>query len=271
MDEQERKQHIQKTFNTVATGYDDPALAFFPKAAAHLPEIFNFQGHEHVLDIATGTGTPAIAIAPYLINGKVSGVDFSENMLTQAKVKLAANNLSNVELHQMDMQTLVFPDNHFDAANASFALFFVEDMLNLLNHIASKVKPKGKIVSCAFYDDSFSPNIDLFLARVKQYGVEPPEFTWKLIGTEDKYQHLYESAELTDIKIHRKDISYYLQDANAWWSIIWNAGFRGLISQFEPSKLAQFKQEHLTEINKLNTEQGIPLKIEILFAEGIKK
>jgi len=272
MDEQERKQHIQKTFNTVATGYDDPALAFFPKAAAHLPEIFSFKGHEHVLDIATGTGTPAMAIAPHLTSGKVSGVDFSEGMLTQAKTKLTANGLSNIELHQMDMQALAFPDNHFDAANASFAIFFVEDMLSLLNHITSKVKPNGKVVSCAFYDNSFSPHVDLFLERVQQYGVETPELSWKKIATEDKYQRFYESAdELTNIKIHRKDISYYLHDADAWWSIIWNAGFRGLISQFEPSQLAQFKQEHLAEIDKLNTQQGIALQIEILFAEGTKK
>jgi len=271
MDEQERKQHIQKTFNTVATGYDNPALAFFPKAAAHLPEIFNFKGHEHVLDIATGTGTPAIAIAPYLQHGKVTGIDFSEKMLAQAQAKIMKNNLSNIELYQMDMQMLTFPDNYFDAGNASFAIFFVDNMLNLLSHIASKVKPKAKIVSCAFYQDSFSPNIDLFLEKVQLYGIEPPEFNWKKIDTEDKYQHLYESAGLTEIKIHRRDISYHLDDANAWWSIIWNAGFRGVISQFDPPQLAQFKQEHLAEINNLSTEQGIPLKIEILFAEGTKK
>lgn len=64
MDEQQRKQLIQNTFNTVASGYDNAAMRFFQKAAQCLPGIFNFRGNEQVLDVATGTGRAALAMTP---------------------------------------------------------------------------------------------------------------------------------------------------------------------------------------------------------------
>ena len=66
MNEQEMKLNSQKTFDTVSPGYDNSALRFFEYAAQGLPAIFDFRGNERVLDVASGTGTPAAAIAPHV-------------------------------------------------------------------------------------------------------------------------------------------------------------------------------------------------------------
>ena len=113
MDEHERKLHIKNTFNTVSEGYDNPALRFFINSAKKLPDIFQFKGDEQVLDVATGTGIAALELAGALPQGKVTGIDFSDGMLNQAKSKAAALQLNNTEFLHMDMQTIAFPRQPF--------------------------------------------------------------------------------------------------------------------------------------------------------------
>ena len=157
MDEQQRKAQLKKTFDTVAEGYGTTGMEFFHHAAAHLPRIFKLKGHEHVLDVASGTGIAATALAPHLPRGKVTGIDLSEGMLAQARARAQSQALDNIELHPMDMQNIGFDNAHFDAANCSFGLFFLPDMQSLLQHIASKVKSGGQVVACSFYQGSFGP------------------------------------------------------------------------------------------------------------------
>jgi len=268
MDDQQRKAQLKKTFDTVAEGYGSSGMEFFHHAAAHLPRVLKLQGHEHLLDIATGTGIAATAIAPHLPRGKVTGIDLSEGMLAQARARAQSLGLDNIDLHPMDMQAIGFDNVRFDAANCSFGLFFVPDMLGLLQHIASKVKPGGQVVACSFYQGSFEPNVDLFLERIQRYGIAPPAFTWKNICTEEQFRALYDSAGLSDVQVQRHDIGYPLNDAEAWWRVIWYAGFRGLVAQLGEAELAQFKQEHLAEISTLHNGQGIPLNVTALFASG---
>jgi len=268
MDDQQRKAQVKKTFDTVAEGYGTTGMEFFHNAATHLPQILRLQGHEQLLDVATGTGIAATAIAPHLPRGTVTGIDLSESMLAQARARAQRLDLGNILLHPMDMQNLVFDDAHFDAANCSFGLFFLPDMLGLLQHIASKVKSGGQIVACSFYEGAFEPNLNLFLARIQRYGVEPPAFTWKNISTEERFRALYDDAGLRNIQLQRFDIGYFLPSAEDWWRIIWYAGFRGLVAQLSAPQLLEFKQAHLAEIDALKTTQGIPLKVSVLFASG---
>ncbi len=268
MDEIQRKEFIRQTFNTVAPGYDRPALRFFQDSAAHLVEQLELIGDEHVLDVATGTGAVALVLARCLENGQVTGVDMSDGMLQQAREKAAAQGLSNVAFHTMDMTALEFPAALFDCATASFALFFVEDMATCLRGIVAQLKPGGRMLICGFAGPSFAPNVDLFLARIEKYGVIVPPLSWKRLGDEALNQALFAAAGLEDIQIQRRDLSYHLPDAEAWWDILWYAGFRGLLNQLSEAELNRFRAEHLDEISALATAQGIPLQVEVLYTHG---
>lgn len=268
MNDTERKQHIQKTFDTVAPGYDRPALRFFANAAAVLPELFKFRGDEQVLDVATGTGQAARALACHVPRGRVTGVDFSEGMLAQARTHAAAQNLSNTEFLFMDMQAMTFASRRFDAANCSFGLFFVEDMDGLLRHIAAQVKPGGTVLACSFYDTSFEPLSDLFFDRLEKFGIARPPVAWKRIASEEKGAALFKRAGLIDVHAQRRDLGYHLRNAEEWWDIIWFAGFRGLVNQLAPDALTEFKREHLAEIGARSTAEGLKLDVEIVFTQG---
>jgi len=271
MDEQELKAFFKSTFNNVAEGYDNSAMRFFPESARHLPEYLNLNGNEHVLDVATGTGCAALLIAKYLPEGQVTGIDFSKGMLSRAMKKRSESGLDNVKFIEMDMQSLDFPDNHFDAAVSAFSIFFVEDMKKQLTHIAKKVKHDGKIIITTFYDNAFSPLVDLFLDRLNKYGIEPPTLAWKRVATQEKCTSLFNDAGLHNAKSEQIECGYHLNGTSDWWHIIWNGGFRGLVNQLAPDELARFKEEHCAEVQRLASDKGIWLEMSIIYTIGTNK
>ena len=268
MEDKQRQEFIKQTFNAVAPGYDRPALRFFHDNAAQLAEQLRLTGNEHVLDIATGTGAVALTLAQHLPAGHVTGIDFSEGMLQQAKDKAQALGLRNVAFQVMDMTALSLPPNRFDCATAAFALFFVEDMAACLRGVAERLKPGGRVLASTFSEQSFAPNSDLFLERIERYGVAIPPLGWKRLCTEALNHELFSAAGLEDTQVVRRDLSYHLPNPEAWWEILWYAGFRGLLNQLSDADRERFKQEHLAEIAGLATTEGIPLHVEILYATG---
>src|SRR5438105_4916398 len=65
-----------------------------------------------VLDVATGTGNTAFALAPHV--ARVVGLDLTPEMLDQARRLAAERGVANVEWVVGDAQQLPFPDASFD-------------------------------------------------------------------------------------------------------------------------------------------------------------
>ncbi len=270
MSDQDHTRRVKATFDAVSNAYDCEPLRFFRSAAQLLPAIFGFSGNESVLDVAAGTGTPALAMASHLPNGSVTGVDLSEGMLARAEAKCRNAGLANVSFHPMDMTAMTFEEGAFDAANCSFGVFFVDDMAGALRHIASKVKPDGSVVTTHFCAGSFGRLTELLGHKVEAYGLPKPPPGWLRVATEAQNAELFEAAGLSHVEVSRHDLGYFLKSPEQWWDVVWNAGYRGLISQLEPERLQQFKREHLEEVAALATPEGLRLDIEVLITKGTR-
>ena len=259
---------LKDTFNAVADVYDDPVLRFFPACARHVADLLDLRGDERVLDVATGTGHVALEIAARLPRGRVAGVDFSAGMLAQARQKAAARGVANVEFAEMDMQDLRFDAGQFDAAVCAFGIFFVEDMETTLAHIASKVRPGGTVVLCNFQKDYFFPLRKLLTDRLAAHGVSLPPQTWERIAVEAGCRTLFETAGLRDVRVEARNMGYWLADENEWWDVVWNAGFRRMLSQLPAADLPSFRADHLRDVAALKTAQGLRLDVGVLFTVG---
>ena len=270
MNEEQHKIIIKETFNSVSSEYDNKALRFFSESAKHLASILHLRGNERVIDIATGTGNAALAIATHLPQGHVTGVDFSSGMLEQARRKATLQNVQNVKFIEMDMQDMEFTTAQFDVATCAFGIFFVDNMDAQLSHMAKMVKPGGTIAICNFQEDYFYPLRDLMIKRLINYNVQQPAQTWKRIATDAGCKELFEKAEIHNIKVEQKNMGYFLSSEKEWWDVIWNAGFRRMVSQLHPSDLERFRQEHMQEVATLTTKDGIWLDIGVLYTTGIK-
>jgi ubiquinone/menaquinone biosynthesis C-methylase UbiE len=270
MNRTEFKELIKSTFNTVSDGYGHSAMQLFSESAQQIPRYLNLRGDEHVLDVATGTGYVALSVARELPDGKVTGIDFSSGMLAQATKNRDEQGVGNVTFREMDMEAIDFQDEYFDVAVSAFSIFFVEDMKKLLLHIAEKVKVGGVVLTTTFSENAFSPLINLFLDRLNKYGIEVPSLAWKRVATEEQCISLFQDSEFHKIQIEQKECGYYLKDGADWWYIIWNGGFRGLVSKLSEDDLRRFKEEHLAEVEELKTDKGIWLEMSIIYTIGEK-
>jgi ubiquinone/menaquinone biosynthesis C-methylase UbiE len=268
MNEEQRKVIIKETFDSVSQGYDCKALRFFSESAKHLASLLPLHGNEHVIDIATGTGNAALTIASRLPKGFVTGVDFSSGMLEQARRKAISQNVQNVKFVEMDMQTMEFDTEKFNMAICAFGIFFVDDMDNQLFNMAKMVNPGGTIAICNFHEDYFLPLRDIMTKRLESYNIQQPPQTWKLIATEAGCKKFFEKAGIQNITVEQKNMGYFLSSAGEWWDLIWNAGYRRILSQLNPSDLERFRKEHMQEVAALATEDGIWLDIGVLFTMG---
>ncbi|CAH1205226.1 Ubiquinone/menaquinone biosynthesis C-methylase UbiE [Candidatus Nitrotoga sp. BS] len=229
-----------------------------------------FAGNEHVLDVATGTGSVALACAQRLGAGHVTAIDLSDGMLAKAKVKAQAQQLSNLEFHCRDMEDSTFTVDSFDAACCGFGIFFLPDMEAGLKSIAKHVKPGGAIGISSFTGAVMEPLSQKFIERILTYGVAIPSLSWKRLDSAEKIRTLYQSAGLEQLYIHTHHVGYHLARFEEWWDILWYSGFRGLLNQLSSSDLARFRPAHQEEIELLADEQGIWLNVEILISVGYK-
>ncbi len=104
----------------------------------------------HILDVATGTGDLAIAVARHPVD-KVTGVDISEGMLAVGKKKIAALGLQDkIKLQYGDSEQLPFSNNTFDAAMVAFGVRNFENLDLGLREIERVLKPGARLVVLEF-------------------------------------------------------------------------------------------------------------------------
>jgi len=135
-----------------------------------------------VLVVGCGTGEEtcfiANAVAP---SGKVIAIDLNEKQLEEARTKLEENEITNVELHQMDLMELSTLPDSFDLAFSRLVLVHVPDPITALKSILSKLKPGGRlaceetVVSAAYSTPPiqvFRKHIELLMNYGRAIGVD---------------------------------------------------------------------------------------------------
>jgi len=100
---------------------------------------------DRALDVATGTGDLALALARTTgTSGSVIGSDFSEEMLELARGK--ARDAPGVTFEWGNALELTHPDDSFDAATVGFGARNFADLRQGLREMVRVVRPGGRVV-----------------------------------------------------------------------------------------------------------------------------
>lgn len=82
-----------------------------------------------VLDLASGTGDPALTLARLVApRGRVIATDLSQGILDIAEMNARNEGLENIAFQQADAELLPFPDVSFDAVISRIGVMYFVDV-----------------------------------------------------------------------------------------------------------------------------------------------
>lgn len=153
---QTKEQEVREMFNRIAPKYDllNHTLSvgidkiWRRRVVNHLRR----RKPQQILDLATGTGDLALALARRIPQARVLGIDLSEGMLAEAREKVERQGLSA----RIDLQVGVaeelkgIQDQTFDAVTVAFGVRNFDHMEAGLREIFRVLRPGGEVVILEF-------------------------------------------------------------------------------------------------------------------------
>ncbi|MHB9146710.1 MAG: bifunctional demethylmenaquinone methyltransferase/2-methoxy-6-polyprenyl-1,4-benzoquinol methylase UbiE [Symbiobacteriia bacterium] len=219
-----KEAYVKEMFDTIAGNYDLMNLVMtagmlrfwhraFLKVTGLLPG-------SHHLDVACGTGDltqlTALQVGP---SGRVTGLDFSPEMLAVAAKRVAGSALgSQITWVQGNAMAMPFADDTFDGASIGFALRNVKSIRETLAEMTRVVRPGSHVVSLEIskptnpawralfflYFYNVVPFIDRFImssrvGRVRPYTYLPHSLT--KFPEQQELAAIFREAGLRDVRV----------------------------------------------------------------------
>src|SRR3954468_5829611 len=99
--------------------YNEFAIFILP-IYAHLVRLSNISSGDRVLDVACGTGNTTITARRMVPGIKVIGIDFTAELLAQAKEQTSISDVSDIEWSEANLEDLSFEDEILDVVLSIF-------------------------------------------------------------------------------------------------------------------------------------------------------
>ena len=165
-----KHQAIQQKFSRAAQTYDRFAIVQSDVArqlAAMLPAADTTTETGTILEIGCGTGNFTKVLADRFPDAGIQALDFSPEMLDQARLKQQNNNIEFIcdEAEQFLQKS---PEQSFDLVASNGALQWFSDIDGALDNIARILRPKG-IFLCSIFGPASLKEFELGLKALLNY------------------------------------------------------------------------------------------------------
>ncbi len=141
-----------------------------------LVDLADVRAGNRVLDIATGSGEPALTAARAVgESGRVVAVDMSVGMLAIARERIDAAGLHNVDLIESDAESLHLDAHSFDSVLCRWGLMFMPDLDGVVRGMHRALKPGGHFATAVWSVADKVPMCGLARAAIQKItGIVPP-------------------------------------------------------------------------------------------------
>lgn len=160
----QHKEAVQQQFGSTAHDYVSSPNHRSGRDIERLVELTEPHQGDDALDIATGGGHTALAVAPHV--GSVVASDLTPKMLEAAEDHIRSQGVENVSFAEADAESLPFEDASFDIVTCRIAPHHFDDIQAFAREVARVLRPGGRFVLM----DSLSPEdpeLDAFINELE--------------------------------------------------------------------------------------------------------
>jgi SAM-dependent methyltransferase len=231
-----------------------------------------------VLDVATGTGEPALRVAEVVgASGEVVGADPSAGMIDAATRAAARLALQNARFEVAGADDLPFPDDRFDAVVSRFGVMFFPSPLNGIRQMLRVLKPGQKMALAVWHFVDKNPFHHELARIVDRYAPEPalppdaPDaFRFAPPG---KLKEIMIEAEVHEVteRLFHFPINVSLSDEEFWnLRLEMSEKLRQRLATLPPDALSDLKRQALDAFRTYATTAGLSFPAEALIVSGRK-
>jgi len=150
---------VAAQFGAAANAYTVSLTHSDPAALEHVVSLASPKSTDVALDIATGAGHTALALAPHV--AQIIAYDLTEPMLAETARNAAARGLKNVTTRQGPAESLPFPDASFDIVTVRQAPHHFADVRAAVREMARVARSGARVIIL----DSTAPENEVLAAQ----------------------------------------------------------------------------------------------------------
>jgi SAM-dependent methyltransferase len=228
-----------------------------------------------VLDVGTGSGQPALTVAPLVEpGGSVLGVDLSAEMLGYARKNAEEQGVTNVEFRELDGEDIAFPRGSFDLALARCSLMFMAEPLRSLRGIRESLVSGGRLGCLVWTALERNPWVALpermAAERFNLPRPKPGEPGMFALGGEGKLAGILAGAGFQDVETREVATEFAFEDAERFWELRGRYTLGRLKAPAPEEAVSRFHDDLMQALEPFRRADGaIRSPAVALFASGV--
>ncbi len=203
-----------------------------------------------VLDLASGSGQPALTAAALARPGLVVATDIAPEMVEVVRRRAAAAGVDNLEAQVMDMERLEFADGSFDAVTCRWGYMFCPDVVGALAESRRVLRTGGRLALSVWDLPAKNPWLTGIVDAINDVAPATTPADPKALGpfrlcARDELEGLMRAAGFASPILESVPFSFDFASGEEWWEFVFDiaAPVRNRILALEEA--AQVKVKHL--------------------------
>jgi ubiquinone/menaquinone biosynthesis C-methylase UbiE len=263
----------QPDWDKIAEKFD----IFLPQIAPvgeALLEALDARPGDKVLDLASGTGEPALTLARRRSEVRITGIDAADGMVRVAQKKVAAEGLSNITFTAMPAERLAYGDGEFDKVLCRFGVMLFQDPLQGCREMYRVLRHGGRFALAVWSTPETMTTmnwaVQVFKDRLPEEH-QPPMAKVTSLGQPGILDELLNKAGFTAFEVTPRRFDYQYASFEEYWDAIEASDI--LKQQFDalPAAVRGTVRDEIARFARdFQTDHGLVIPHEYLLAVGTK-
>jgi SAM-dependent methyltransferase len=244
IDPQRLKDDQKRDWDAAAAGWKK-WWPVFERAAQHvsdrLVDLAGVKPDSRVLDVATGSGEPAVTAARRAgAAGRVVATDQSSGMLAIARERAAALGVTNIDFRESDAESLAIEERDFDAVICRWGFMFMPDLPRALSGLRERMAAGARLATAVWSTPDKVPMISIGADVVRKLANLPPPPPGTLdpmrLADTSILKGAMEQAGFSDVAIERMQVTFEFARAEDFtqFRVDVSAPFRAMLQRQTP-------------------------------------